>query len=77
MYGINEAMEIIVKTLRERRTRGERLSAPGDSGIEWITLDWFSDAPDSFSQTLSETGVHTVPTVGNRARGTRHTGCGW
>ena len=70
MYGINEAMEIVVKTLRERRKRGERLSAPGDSGIEWITLDWFSDAPDSFSQTLSETGVHVVPTVGNRARGT-------
>jgi len=65
MYDINEAIEVGVKTLRERKTRGERLNAPGDSGI-----DWFSDAPDSFSQTLSETGVHVVPTAGGRTRGT-------
>ena len=69
-----EAIEIAIGTIKTRKLRGEGLHAPGDSGIEWITLDWFSDAPDSFSQALDETGVHTVPAAWRHVQGTRIVG---
>jgi hypothetical protein len=70
MIKVVEAMEAIVSAVKTRRLRGARLAAPGDGGVVQPTLDYYSDAPDSYSRPLDETGIHVV-TAGRRAERAR------
>jgi hypothetical protein len=70
MRKVVEAMETVVSAVKARRLRGARLAAPGDGGVVQPTLDYYSDAPDSYSRPLDETGIHVV-TAGRRAERAR------
>lgn len=70
MIRVVKAIEAIVGAVKARKLRGARLAAPSDGGIVQPTLDSYSDAPDSYSHPLDETGIHVV-TAGRRARGAR------
>jgi hypothetical protein len=70
MRKVVEAMETIVSAVKARRLQGARLAAPSDGGIVQPTLDSYSDAPDSYSRPLDETGIHVV-TAGRRAERAR------
>jgi hypothetical protein len=61
----DEVLKLATSILRSRKyNRNFMMSTPEESGIEWSTLDWFSDAPDVESKEIDETGMHKVPVVG-------------
>jgi hypothetical protein len=60
----DEVLKLAMSILRSRKYRNFSLSAPEESGVEWSTLDWFSDAPDVESKEVNETGLHKVPVLG-------------
>jgi len=57
----DEVLRFATSILRIRKYRNFKMSAPEESGIEWSTLDWFSDAPNVESEEVDETGIHKVP----------------
>jgi hypothetical protein len=69
MSDVVEAIQEAVMRLKERRDRGEHISAPSDSGI-----DWFLDAPDSSSKLLDETDIYEVPMKWEPVQGSQMVG---
>jgi hypothetical protein len=65
-----EPLEVIVGAVKARRLWGARSTALSGGGVARTTLDFYSDAPGSYSRTLDETGIHVV-TAGRRAERVR------
>jgi hypothetical protein len=63
-----EVAEVVLRAIRERKLRGERLDVPGREG-EQTSITWFLDDPNSPSEVLDETGVYKIPVAGGRAWG--------